>query len=142
MLHGQRRWGPILAARAGRTCTRRAGSGCRRGQCGEFGIAETDPAHLERRKAAHDAALKRIAADPKMQATRQAARASSFLGTAKSRLLPASMPFRFFGAAAGFQQVRVAPRDESKAFIRDWAPGVPVTDYVVSASIEAVKPAA
>ena len=45
-------------------------------------------------------------------------------------------------AAAGFQQVRVAPRDESKAFIRDWAPGVPVTDYVVSATIEAIKPAA
>lgn len=62
----------------------------------------SDPAHLERRKAAHDAALKRIAADPKMQATRQAARASSFLGTAKSRLLPASMPFRFFGAATLF----------------------------------------
>lgn len=61
-----------------------------------------DPAHLERRKAAHEAALKRVAADPKMQATRQAARASSFLGSAKSRLLPASMPFRFFGAAMLF----------------------------------------
>ena len=43
--------------------------------------------------------------------------------------------------AAGFEQVRVAPRDESKVFIRDWAPGVPVTDYMVSATIEAVKPA-
>ncbi len=62
----------------------------------------SDPAHLERRRAAHEAALKRIAADPKMQATRQAARASSFLGSAKSRLLPASMPFRFFGAGVLF----------------------------------------
>lgn len=43
--------------------------------------------------------------------------------------------------ATGFQQVRIAPKDESKTFIRDWAPGTAVTDYVVSASIEAVKPA-
>lgn len=42
--------------------------------------------------------------------------------------------------SAGFEQIRVAPKDESKTFIRDWAPGVPVTDYVVSATIEAVKP--
>lgn len=43
--------------------------------------------------------------------------------------------------AAGFQQIRVAPKDESKTFIRDWAPGTAVTDYVVSATIEAIKPA-
>lgn len=43
---------------------------------------------------------------------------------------------------AGFQQIRVAPKDESKTFIRDWAPGTAVTDYVVSATIEAIKPAA
>ena len=42
---------------------------------------------------------------------------------------------------AGFQQIHVAPKDESKSFIRDWAPGTPVTDYVVSATIEAIKPA-
>ena len=42
---------------------------------------------------------------------------------------------------AGFQKIRIAPKDESKSFIRDWAPGIPVTDYVVSATIEAVKPA-
>lgn len=40
-----------------------------------------------------------------------------------------------------FQQVRIAPKDESKKFIRDWAPGRPVTDYVVSATIEAIRPA-
>lgn len=43
---------------------------------------------------------------------------------------------------AGFQQIRIVPKDESKEFIRDWAPGRPVTDYVLSATIEAVKPLA
>ncbi len=42
---------------------------------------------------------------------------------------------------AGFDQVRIEPKDESKHFIRDWAPGHNVTDYVVSATIEGVKPA-
>jgi SAM-dependent methyltransferase len=41
---------------------------------------------------------------------------------------------------AGFEQVNVSPKDESRDFIRDWAPGTPVTDYLVSASIEAIKP--
>ena len=43
-------------------------------------------------------------------------------------------------SAAGFQQVSIAPKDESKEFIRDWAPGRGVEAYVVSASIQAVKP--
>ena len=42
---------------------------------------------------------------------------------------------------AGFEDVRIQPKEESKSFIREWAPGTPITDYVVSASIEAVKPA-
>ena len=42
--------------------------------------------------------------------------------------------------AAGFEDIRIEPKDESKEFIRDWAPDHNVTDYVVSASIEAVKP--
>ena len=41
---------------------------------------------------------------------------------------------------AGFDAVNIMPKDESKAFIRDWAPGRGVEDYVVSAYIEAVKP--
>ena len=41
---------------------------------------------------------------------------------------------------AGFEKVRIAPKDESREFIRDWAPGRGVEDYVVSATIEAVKP--
>ena len=42
---------------------------------------------------------------------------------------------------AGFEHVVIVPNDESKAFIDQWAPGRSVTDYVVSATIEAVKPA-
>jgi SAM-dependent methyltransferase len=42
--------------------------------------------------------------------------------------------------AAGFESVRIQPKDESRTFIRDWAPGRGVEDYVVSATIEAVKP--
>ena len=42
--------------------------------------------------------------------------------------------------AAGFESIRIEPKDESREFIRDWAPDHPVTDYVVSATIEAVKP--
>jgi arsenite methyltransferase len=41
---------------------------------------------------------------------------------------------------AGFTDIRVAPKDESRTFIREWAPGTPVADYVVSASIEGRKP--
>jgi hypothetical protein len=44
-------------------------------------------------------------------------------------------------SAAGFVAVRVTPKVESHEFIRDWAPGRPVTDYVVSAMIEGMKPA-
>lgn len=40
---------------------------------------------------------------------------------------------------AGFQQVRVRVKEESRSFIRDWAPGRNVEDYVASATIEAVK---
>ncbi len=41
---------------------------------------------------------------------------------------------------SGFECVRIEPKDESKEFIQDWAPEHNVTDYVVSASIEGVKP--
>ena len=41
---------------------------------------------------------------------------------------------------SGFRQIRVSPKEKSKTFIRDWAPGTDITEYVVSASIEAVKP--
>ena len=38
-------------------------------------------------------------------------------------------------AEAGFVDVRIEPKDASRAFIRDWAPGRQVEDYVVSALI-------
>lgn len=41
---------------------------------------------------------------------------------------------------AGFTDIRIQSKDASREFIRDWAPGRRVEDYVVSASIEAVKP--
>jgi arsenite methyltransferase len=54
--------------------------------------------------------------------------------------------------AAGFTRIRIAAKDESREFIREWAggadgasdavPGRAVEDYVVSANIEAVKPGA
>lgn len=42
--------------------------------------------------------------------------------------------------AVGFTQIVIEPKDESKEFIRDWAPSLSIEDYVVSASIQAVKP--
>lgn len=42
--------------------------------------------------------------------------------------------------SAGFAAIRITPKDASREFIRDWAPGRGVEDYVVSAHIEAVKP--
>ena len=43
-------------------------------------------------------------------------------------------------ADAGFEGIRISPKDSSIEFIRDWVPGSVITDYVVSASIEAIKP--
>jgi len=41
---------------------------------------------------------------------------------------------------AGFNEIKITPKDESKEFIKDWAPDTNVTDYVLSAHIEAIKP--
>ncbi|MBI4479295.1 MAG: arsenite methyltransferase [Acidobacteria bacterium] len=42
--------------------------------------------------------------------------------------------------ASGFEHIQIRPKDESREFIRDWAPGQRIEDYVVSATIEAVRP--
>jgi SAM-dependent methyltransferase len=42
--------------------------------------------------------------------------------------------------SSGFDRVRIAPKDSSKSFIREWLPGKQIEDYLVSATIEAVKP--
>lgn len=44
--------------------------------------------------------------------------------------------------ACGFSHITVTPRDESRSFIQDWAPGTAVADDVVSATIEAIKASA
>jgi arsenite methyltransferase len=41
---------------------------------------------------------------------------------------------------AGFEQIKIAPKDASRSFIHEWLPGKRVEDYLVSATIEAVKP--
>ena len=42
-------------------------------------------------------------------------------------------------AAAGFSDIRIQPKDESREFIKDWAPGSGVEDYVIATVIEARK---
>ena len=42
----------------------------------------------------------------------------------------------------GFEKIRIQPKVESKTFIRNWMPESNIEDYVVSATIEAVKPKA
>src|SRR5213080_4096001 len=42
--------------------------------------------------------------------------------------------------ASGFENIEIAPKDSSWSFIREWLPGKHVEDYLVSATIEAVKP--
>lgn len=41
---------------------------------------------------------------------------------------------------AGFTEILITPKDESRSFIKDWAPGSDAANYVVSANIEAKKP--
>ena len=40
---------------------------------------------------------------------------------------------------AGFEDIQIHPKDESREFLREWAPQHKVEEYVVSATIEAVK---
>lgn len=42
---------------------------------------------------------------------------------------------------AGFDSISIQPKDDSAEFIRDWAPGRNIDDLVVSAYIQATKPA-
>ncbi|MGK9250264.1 arsenite methyltransferase [Paenibacillus humicus] len=40
---------------------------------------------------------------------------------------------------SGFSGISIEPKDESKAFIKDWIPGGNIQDYIVSAVIKATK---
>jgi arsenite methyltransferase len=42
--------------------------------------------------------------------------------------------------AAGFADIDIRPMEESREFIREWEPGSRLEDYVLSASIQAVRP--
>jgi arsenite methyltransferase len=41
---------------------------------------------------------------------------------------------------AGFKEIKIAPKDASRSFIQEWLPGKRIEDYLVSATIEALKP--
>ena len=41
---------------------------------------------------------------------------------------------------AGFTHINIRSKDESRKFIRDWVSGSKIEDYILSASIEALKP--
>jgi SAM-dependent methyltransferase len=41
---------------------------------------------------------------------------------------------------AGFKEVKIAAKNVSRSFIREWLPGKRIEDYLVSATIEALKP--
>jgi hypothetical protein len=41
---------------------------------------------------------------------------------------------------AGIVDIRIQPKDESRTFIREWVPGTPVANYLISAAIEGIKP--
>ncbi|PKL85593.1 MAG: arsenite S-adenosylmethyltransferase [Ignavibacteriae bacterium HGW-Ignavibacteriae-1] len=45
-----------------------------------------------------------------------------------------------FLVEAGFSDIRISPKNESREFIREWVPNSKIENYVVSASIQAIKP--
>lgn len=40
---------------------------------------------------------------------------------------------------SGFSNIRISPKDESREFIREWSSGTNLEDFVLSATIEAIK---
>jgi arsenite methyltransferase len=42
--------------------------------------------------------------------------------------------------SVGFTEIAIKPKDESREFIREWIPGSRIEEFVVSATIEAIKP--
>jgi hypothetical protein len=42
--------------------------------------------------------------------------------------------------AAGFETIRIAPKEASAEYIRSWAPNRGIENYIASATVEAIKP--
>ncbi len=40
---------------------------------------------------------------------------------------------------AGFSEIKIESKDKSREFIKDWRPESGIEDYIISATIEAVK---
>ncbi len=43
-------------------------------------------------------------------------------------------------AETGFADLRIEPKESSRELIRDWAPGLGVENFIISAAIQARKP--
>lgn len=71
---------------------------------------------------------------PPELAVRQELIAGCVVGAARVEELTAWL------AEAGFTDIRIEPKPESRDLIRDWAPGLGVEDYLASATIQALKP--
>jgi hypothetical protein len=39
----------------------------------------------------------------------------------------------------GVEEIKIAPKDTSRSFIREWLPGKQIEDYLASATIESAK---
>jgi arsenite methyltransferase len=60
-----------------------------------------------------------------------------------SKCIVGATPLAELGAFlsdAGFVQLHIVPKAESREFVKEWAPGTGIEDYILSATIEAVKP--
>jgi len=42
-------------------------------------------------------------------------------------------------SSAGFKDIKITPKEQSKEFIKEWTPDFNVQDFIVSANIEAIK---
>lgn len=42
--------------------------------------------------------------------------------------------------AAGFTVIRIDQKEQSRSFVKDWVPGKGIENYVLSATIQGVKP--
>jgi arsenite methyltransferase len=60
-------------------------------------------------------------------------------GSEKALKVSDNSDLQTYPAEAGFSEIRVEPRDESREFIKEWAPDRKLADFVMSALIRATK---